>query len=164
MSPSDEGLPAGRPEKFGAADRVRRRSEYRRIQSRGVKVHSRRLLWMVHASLGADSLASGSPVDHSLVDRATNRLGLVVTKKLGSAVQRNRIKRVLREVFRRNRALFPLGVDLVVVAKNGLDVANFGYEDVVNEVRTAQASLQRAARRARAEVPAHTGSVVGGGA
>lgn len=97
------------------------------------------------------------------MDGATNRLGLVVTKKLGSAVQRNRIKRVLREVFRRNRVLFPLGVDLVVVAKNGLDVANFGYGDVVDEVRAAQTNLQRAARRARAGVSARIASMPGGG-
>lgn len=42
------------------------------------------------------------------------RLGLTVTKKFGSAVVRNRGKRVIREIFRRNRQSFPAGYDVVV--------------------------------------------------
>ncbi|MCU0676744.1 MAG: ribonuclease P protein component [Myxococcota bacterium] len=134
MTEQEEDLRDGRSETFGAADRVRRRGEYRRIQSRGTKVHSRRFLWMVHPSLvGAD---------HA-------RLGVVVTKKLGSAVRRNRIKRVLREVFRRHRELFPSASDVVAIAKHGLDVDALGFHDLVEEVRSARSNLQRAARRAR---------------
>jgi ribonuclease P protein component len=134
MTEQEEDLRHGRSESFGAADRVRRRGEYRRIQTRGTKVHSRRFLWMVHPSLvGAD---------HA-------RLGVVVTKKLGSAVRRNRIKRVLREVFRRHRELFPSASDVVAIAKHGLDVDALGFQDLVDEVRSAQSNLQRAARRAR---------------
>lgn len=99
-----------------------------------MKVHSRRFLWMVHPSLvGAD---------HA-------RLGIVVTKKLGSAVRRNRIKRVMREVFRRHRELFPSASDVVAIAKHGLDVDALGFHDLLDEVRSAQSNLQRAARRAR---------------
>ena len=134
MTEQEEDLRDGRSENFGAADRVRRRGEYRRIQSRGTKVHSRRFLWMVHPSLvGAD---------HA-------RLGVVVTKKLGSAVRRNRIKRVLREVFRRHRELFPAASDVVAIAKHGLDVDALGFHDLLDEVRSARSNLQRAARRAR---------------
>ncbi len=41
------------------------------------------------------------------------RLGLVVSRKVGTAVERNRIKRKLREVFRKNAERFP-AVDLVI--------------------------------------------------
>ena len=134
MTEQEEDLRDGRSETFGAADRVRRRGEYRRIQSRGTKVHSRRFLWMVHPSLvGADH----------------TRLGVVVTKKVGSAVRRNRIKRVLREVFRRHRELFPSASDVVAIAKHGLDVDALGFHDLVDELRAARSNLQRAARRAR---------------
>lgn len=44
------------------------------------------------------------------------RLGLTVTKKVGISVQRNRIKRVVREVFRSLKGIAP-GNDLVVIAK-----------------------------------------------
>jgi ribonuclease P protein component len=54
------------------------------------------------------------------------RLGLVVTKKVGNAVARNRIKRLCRECFRGWKDLLPDGVDLVVIAKNGADSMSLG--------------------------------------
>ena len=47
-----------------------------------------------------------------------SRLGITVSKKVGYAVKRNRIKRITREFFRTNRFLFPLnGVDFNIIAK-----------------------------------------------
>jgi len=43
------------------------------------------------------------------------RLGLVVSSKLGKACERNRVKRLLREVFRKNKELFPESSDLVII-------------------------------------------------
>lgn len=42
------------------------------------------------------------------------RLGITVTRKVGGAVERNRIKRVMREIFRRHRARLAPPLDLVV--------------------------------------------------
>lgn len=50
--------------------------------------------------------------------RTVGRLGIAATKKLGGAVQRNRAKRLIREVFRRNN--IALGFDVVVVPKREL--------------------------------------------
>lgn len=50
-------------------------------------------------------------------DRELSRLGLVVSRKVGDAVRRNRVKRLLREAFRRHRALFPFPLDIVLVAQ-----------------------------------------------
>ena len=49
---------------------------------------------------------------------ATNRVGVTVSKKLGCAVVRNRIRRRLREVYRLNEAKFAPGWDIVVVARS----------------------------------------------
>lgn len=47
----------------------------------------------------------------------TNRVGITVSKKLGHAVVRNRIRRRLREVYRLNEHRFQPGWDIVVVAR-----------------------------------------------
>jgi len=46
------------------------------------------------------------------------RLGIAATKKLGGSVERNRAKRLIREVFRRNK-IAP-GFDVVVIPKRDL--------------------------------------------
>jgi len=48
-----------------------------------------------------------------------SRIGLVVGKRIGSAVRRNRVKRLFREAFRLNKSRLPRGFDLVVVPLPG---------------------------------------------
>jgi len=50
-------------------------------------------------------------------NRPYNRLGITVSSKLGGAVQRNRIRRRLKEVCRLNRDSLHIGYDIVVVAR-----------------------------------------------
>ena len=56
---------------------------------------------------------------------ATNRVGVTVSKKLGHAVVRNRIRRRLREVYRLNEDKFLPGWDIVVVARSRCLKAEF---------------------------------------
>ena len=46
-----------------------------------------------------------------------SRLGLTTGVKLGGAVQRNRVRRRLREIYRTNEARLASGWDLVIVAR-----------------------------------------------
>ena len=55
----------------------------------------------------------------------TNRVGITVSKKLGKAVVRNRIRRRIREVYRLNESRFAPGWDLVVVARSRCYTASF---------------------------------------
>ena len=58
---------------------------------------------------------------------ATNRVGVTVSKKLGCAVVRNRVRRRLREVYRLHEARFAPGWDIVVVARSRCVHADFAH-------------------------------------
>ncbi len=103
-------------------DRLRKRFEFRHVQLRGRRIHTPHFVIV----LQQNSLEK-------------TRLGITVTKKVGNAVQRNRIKRLVREVFRRNRSLFPHGHDLVFIAKR--QAQGLSYEAVLHEVRRCARKL-----------------------
>ncbi|MDR0485712.1 MAG: ribonuclease P protein component [Elusimicrobiota bacterium] len=46
---------------------------------------------------------------------ALRRMGLVVSRKVGNAPQRNLAKRRLREIFRTNKNAFPAGIDIIFI-------------------------------------------------
>lgn len=79
------------------SERIRRRTDFQQVYDQGLRLHGRLLTIFV--------LDTGA---------ACARLGVAATKKLGSAVVRNRAKRLLREIFRRNK---PTGCDLVVIPR-----------------------------------------------
>ena len=88
--------------------RLRRRAEFLAVQSGGTKLHGRHVLAIAKPRRAGDAGGSGEP---------PGRLGLTVTKKVGNAVVRNRIKRLLRE-WMRLHGWVPAGWDLVLVAKD----------------------------------------------
>ncbi len=54
-----------------------------------------------------------------------NILGITVTKKLGKAVQRNRVRRLIRECYRLRENEMNIGYNLVLVARNRAVGADF---------------------------------------
>jgi ribonuclease P protein component len=73
-----------------------------------------------------------------LVGRSPNgaanasRLGMVVSRKVGTAVKRNAVKRWLREWFRTRGAELPRGLDFVVIAKPG--AAERGHQVLLGDI------------------------------
>ena len=88
-------------QRFGSDVRLRTRSEFKAVETGGRRA-SGRYLTLVGRPNG----------------RAQDRLGIIASRRVGGAVQRNRAKRRLRELFRQ-RALDAsrLGWDLVVIAR-----------------------------------------------
>ena len=94
-------MPISGSQALSATERIRRRVEYQEIYNRGAKTHGRYCTVFVLAN------PSGA-----------GRLGIAATRKLGGAVDRNRAKRLIREVFRRNK--IAKGFDVVVIPKRDL--------------------------------------------
>ncbi len=98
---------------FPKSLRLLSRGDFLKVQDGGQKVASGPLLALVLRR------AEGP-------DRPT-RLGITVSSKVGIAVLRVSIRRRLRELFRRHRAEWPAGLDVVLVARQS--AATAGYAD-----------------------------------
>lgn len=79
------------------------------------------------------------------------RLGLSVSRRVGIAVKRNRIKRLLREAFRLNQSALPPGVDLVVSVRPHTPLPLKRYEEILLSCAALLGrDLDKRAARARA--------------
>jgi ribonuclease P protein component len=105
-----------------AAQRIRRRPEFERVYKDGARIHGRFMTLFVLAN-GGDA----------------SRFGVAATRKLGSAVVRNRAKRLAREIFRHRK--LAAGVDIVVVPR--LEMLDAPFASLEADYHTA---LERARR------------------
>lgn len=98
---------------FQASDRVRKRADYVRVQQQGRRVSGRFVTLLILAN-----------------DSTRPRLGLIASRKLGSAVARNRAKRRLRDLFRRHREALGAGAAIDVVAIPRRELSDAPFADV----------------------------------
>lgn len=136
-----------RPEgRFPPTRRVRKRAEYQRIQREARRVTTPGFVLLVCAR----------------DDQAGARLGIVVSRKVGGAVIRNRAKRLIREAFRATPALWPADVDVIVIAKRPTGEA--GLARVIEELQGARASLEKRYADARKDRASRAAGASAGGA
>lgn len=113
--------------KFGPERRVRKHPEFQLIQRKGRRVNTPHFVLIVALGPSPDSPA---------------RLGITASKKVGNAVRRNRLKRIVRAAFRTLEGFLPLGHDLVVICKS--DNPNLKADSVVQEWRSAGKRITKA--------------------
>ncbi len=87
-------------ETFKKQERITKRSDFTKRHPEEVIVHTR----------GYQFVFKPTPLPYS-------RLGIVVTRKDGNAVFRNRVKRVLREAFRKNKRAIQPPRDVIIIRK-----------------------------------------------
>jgi ribonuclease P protein component len=95
----------GRTGRFQRADRLLSSQEFRRVGRHGERLSTRYFVVLVSAS-------------ETPGEKDRRRLGVTVSRRVGNAVVRNRVKRGVREWFRRNRVRLESPIDLVVIARN----------------------------------------------
>jgi ribonuclease P protein component len=113
------------------AERIKKRPEFERVYNQGLKTPGRFMTLFL--------LRNGSSV---------SRLGIAATRKLGGAVERNRAKRLAREIFRRHKP--PPGLDLVVIPRREFLNAELAsleaeYQSIVSR-RAARAPVASVSR------------------
>ena len=108
---------------FDKSGRLRKRSEFTNLSLIGKKLSTAHFL-----------VISSDP------ESSWARIGITVSKKVGNAVARNRIKRLIREFFRNNRGLFPLA-DYNIIARSG--ASHLDYSAVCQELANALSRIGR---------------------
>jgi ribonuclease P protein component len=109
--------------KPGPGARLHSRAEFLAVQNGGRRV----------PSLYFTMLGGPNPYGH-------DRLGIIASRKVGGAVQRNRAKRRLREIFRRCAGTDGAALDVVVIAKSTLVDAPFAL--LTSDFQTALRRLR----------------------
>ena len=102
---------------FNRKERIKKRADFLSIYKNGQNFETRHFRITVIAN-----------------KREFRRLGLSVSKKTGGAVQRNYVKRRLREYFRLNKELFPINSDIIITVKHG--AADKSYNDMKSELNS----------------------------
>jgi ribonuclease P protein component len=101
--------------------RIRRSSEYERTRQEGKRYHTTHFVVIVNSS------------------RTCSRLGITVSRKVGNAVCRNRLKRWVRELFRNNYKQLAPASDFSIIAKR--QAGHLSHLQVDRELLTVFARL-----------------------
>jgi ribonuclease P protein component len=129
-----------KPLRFPRAARLLRHADFERVYKEGKRHFSATLTVFYLARREGENLSTpmkraGLAAPHRL------RVGFTVGRVLGGAVQRNRMKRRLREAVRLSLPAADIAADVVINPKKALLAADFG--DVTNEVRRAFAVIEQ---------------------
>ncbi len=121
--------------------RLRKHADYQRVYQSSRKQFSKQMSYFF--SLRPEAGADGKPL--RVADPESPRVGLTVGKVMGKAVDRNRIKRRMREAVRHNLLLLPRSVDVVLHPRRSVLDLDSGVLE--REVATVFRAVDRMVRR-----------------
>jgi ribonuclease P protein component len=113
--------------RFPKEARLRKRPEFTSLSRSGKKLHTANFVVITQAT-----------------ERGESRLGVTVSSKVGNAVVRNRLKRLVRECFRQLRQDMEPSRDILIIARKG--AANLSFLELTREI-TAHLPLNRQSHR-----------------
>jgi ribonuclease P protein component len=127
--------------------RLRKHADYQRVYKAGRKQFAKQMTYFfsLRPPIGPD----GTPLRDA--DAAGPRVGLTVGKVMGNAVDRNRIKRRMREAVRRNLASLNTPVDVVLHPRRG--VIDLEFAALEREVANVFRAIQNAAEKKQTAAP-----------
>jgi ribonuclease P protein component len=105
---------------LNSRQRLRRRKEFEIIRTQGKKAvwHS----FILQIMLTEPTISS------------IRRLGVIASKRVGNAINRNRAKRILREIFRLNQEVLPPCCDVVLIARK--KIFNHSFQELQKDYRS----------------------------
>lgn len=62
-------------------------------------------------------------------------LAVIISKKIGNAVRRNKIRRWIKEYFRKSKNRIPFNIDYLVITKTG--IFEYGRENIIRDLENA---------------------------
>jgi ribonuclease P protein component len=125
--------------------RLRKHADYQRVYKASRKQFAKQMTYFftLRPQLGPD----GTPLRNA--DAASPRVGLTVGKVMGKAVDRNRIKRRMREAVRKNLSALSTPVDIILHPRRSVIDLEFATLD--REVANLFRTLQNAAEKQQVE-------------
>ena len=126
---------------IAATFRLRKHADYQRVYKASRKQFGKQMsyFFMLYPALGQD----GTPMRDASAEGA--RVGLTVGKVMGKAVDRNRIKRRMREVIRKNLGALSTPVDVILHPRRSVVEMEFAALD--REVGQVFRAIQKMAAR-----------------